>query len=66
MSTDKADPSKKDASISSTDNLVKTTNKGDVELSEEELKRVTGGKLVQDAVSGNLSQKVDVKFTTTT
>jgi bacteriocin-like protein len=50
MSTDKIDPSKKDATISSTDDLVKTTNKGDVELSEEELKRVSGG----------------IKFTTTT
>jgi hypothetical protein len=42
MSTDKIDPSKKDASISSADDLTKTS-KGDVELSEEELKRVTGG-----------------------
>jgi len=66
MSPDKNDPSKKDATISSADDLVKTSKSGDVELSEEELKRVTGGKLVQDAVSGNLSQKVDVKFTTTT
>jgi hypothetical protein len=38
MSTDKIDPSKKDATISSADDLTKTTNKGDVELSEEELK----------------------------
>jgi bacteriocin-like protein len=29
--------------ISSADDLTKTTNKGDVELSEEELKRVSGG-----------------------
>jgi hypothetical protein len=43
MSTDKIDPSKKDATISSADDLTKTTKKGDVELSEEELKRVTGG-----------------------
>jgi len=43
MSTDKIDPSKKDATISSADDLVKTTNSGDVELTEEELKRVTGG-----------------------
>jgi bacteriocin-like protein len=40
MSTNKIDPSKKDATISSADDLVKS---GDVELSEEELKRVTGG-----------------------
>jgi hypothetical protein len=43
MSTDKADPSKKDPKISSADDLTKTTKKGDVELSEEELKRVAGG-----------------------
>jgi type VI protein secretion system component Hcp len=43
MSTDKTDASKKDATISSADDLTKTTSKGDVELSEEELKRVTGG-----------------------
>lgn len=41
MSTDKIDRSKKDAKISSADDL--TTKKGDVELSEQELKRVTGG-----------------------
>jgi hypothetical protein len=58
MSTDKIDPSKKDTTISSADDLAKTTNKGDVELSEEELKRVTGGgksrthdKLPPDTVS---------------
>jgi hypothetical protein len=43
MSTDKIDPSKKDATTSSADDLTKTANKGDVELSEEELKRVSGG-----------------------
>jgi len=43
MSDDKADPSNKDPKISSADDLVKTTKGGDVELSEEELKRVTGG-----------------------
>jgi hypothetical protein len=43
MSDDKIDPSKKDATISSADDLVKTTNSGDVELSEEQLNRVTGG-----------------------
>jgi len=40
MSTDKADPGKKDASISSADDLVKTSKSGDVELTEEGLKRV--------------------------
>jgi hypothetical protein len=43
MSTDKIDPSSKDPKISSADDLTKTTNKGNVELSEEELKRVAGG-----------------------
>jgi len=43
MSDDKVDPSKKDPQISSADDLVKPTKKGDVELSEEELKRVSGG-----------------------
>jgi bacteriocin-like protein len=40
MNTDKIDPSKKDTTISSTDDLVKPAN---AELSEEELKRVSGG-----------------------
>ena len=44
MSNDKIDPSSKDPKISSADDLTKTTNNGDVELNEEELKRVTGGK----------------------
>jgi bacteriocin-like protein len=43
MSTDKADPSKKDTTISSTDDLTKTTKKGDVELTENELAHVSGG-----------------------
>ena len=43
MSDDKSDPKKKDPQISSADDLTKTTKKGDVELSEEELKRVSGG-----------------------
>jgi len=45
MGDDKVDPSKEDPKISSADDLTKTTNKGDVELSEEELKRVSGGGL---------------------
>jgi hypothetical protein len=44
MSTDKIDPSNKDATISSTDDLVKTTQGGEVELTEEQLNRVTGGR----------------------
>ena len=42
MNTDKIDPGKKDAKISSTDNLAKS-----VELSEKELERVTGGGTVK-------------------
>ena len=63
MSTDKIDPSSKDPKISSADDLAKTTNKGDVELSEEELKRVTGGGTT--AVSGDLGRTVKFKFSTT-
>ena len=44
MSNDRNDPKKKDPKISSADDLSKTTKKGDVELSEEELKRVSGGR----------------------
>ena len=43
MSNDTVDPSKKDPQISSADDLTKTTKKGDAELSEEELKRISGG-----------------------
>jgi bacteriocin-like protein len=43
LSNDKSDPKKKDSKISSADDLTKTSKKSDVELSEEELKRVTGG-----------------------
>jgi bacteriocin-like protein len=43
MSTDNIDPSDKDATISSTDDLVKTIKSGDVEMTEEELNRVSGG-----------------------
>jgi hypothetical protein len=40
----KVEPNKKDTKISSADDLTKTSKSGDVELDEEELKRVTGGK----------------------
>ena len=54
MSTDKIDPSNKDPKISSADDLVKTTKSGDVELSEEQLKRVSGGSvLMQKCVQGS-------------
>jgi hypothetical protein len=63
MSNDKIDPSKKDATISSADDLTKTSKKGDVELTEEELKRAAGGvKLYQDAVAGDLSASVKFKY----
>jgi len=48
MGDDKIDPSKKDPKISSADDLTKTTKKSDVELNEEELKRVSGGLKIQD------------------
>ena len=54
MGTDKIDPSKKRATISSADDLVKTTKSGDVELSEEELKRVSGGAKTNIKLSNNL------------
>jgi bacteriocin-like protein len=44
MSDDKVDPSKKDPQISIADDLTKT-KKGDGELSEEELKNVSGGNI---------------------
>ena len=66
MSTDKTDSSKKDTTISSADDLVKPTKSGDVELTEGELKRVTGGgKIMQDSVAGTLEKKVDIKWSTT-
>ena len=43
MSDDTVDPSNKDPQISSADNLTKTTKSDDVEMTEEELKRVSGG-----------------------
>ena len=44
MSTDKIDPNKKDATISSTDDFSKASKSGDVELTKEELDSVSGGK----------------------
>ena len=57
MSTDKIDPSKKEATISSTDDVVKTTKSGDVELTEKELKRVVGG-----ATDGSLEAGIHFKY----
>jgi hypothetical protein len=45
----KAEPKKKDTKISSADDLTKTTKNGDIELTEEELKRVAGGYTPQKA-----------------
>jgi hypothetical protein len=39
----KAEPSKKGTKISPADDLTKTRKSGDIELDEEELKRVSGG-----------------------
>ncbi len=58
MGDDKIDPSKKDATISSADDLAKTTKSGDVELSEEELKRVAGG---TESLSLNFT-KIEYKY----
>ena len=41
--SDKVHPNSKETKISSADDLTKTSKSGDVELDEEELKRVTGG-----------------------
>ena len=43
MSTDKIDPKAQDPKISSADDLNKTTNKADAELTENELAKVSGG-----------------------
>jgi len=43
MSNDKIDPKAKDPKVSSADDLTKTSKKGDVELTEEELNRASGG-----------------------
>jgi type VI protein secretion system component Hcp len=56
MSTNKIDPKNEGTKISSTDDLTKTTNKSDVELSEEELKRVSGGGKLVDKASPVLMQ----------
>jgi hypothetical protein len=37
------EPKKKETKISSADDLIKTKKSGDIELDEEELKRVSGG-----------------------
>ncbi len=41
----KVEPKRKDTKISSADDLIKTSKSGDIELDEEELKRVSGGAL---------------------
>ena len=43
----KGEPSKKGTKISPADDLIKTSKTGDVELEEEELKRVTGGSAIK-------------------
>ena len=46
---------------SSPDTLLKTSKKKDIELTEKELGKVSGG-----SVAGDLSSTVQFKFTTTT
>ena len=60
MSTDKSDPSKKDTIISSADDLVKTTKSGDVELTEEGLKGVSGGR--PQKADGSLEAGIQFKY----
>jgi len=67
MATDKADPSKQDTTISSADDLVKTTKSGDVELTEEGLKRVSGGHKVNveykpQKADGSLDAGIHFKY----
>jgi bacteriocin-like protein len=54
-----------EAKGSRSDPLTKTTNDGKIELTEEELNRVSGG-ILQDAVAGTFEKKVEIKWTTTT
>jgi bacteriocin-like protein len=44
----KGEPSKKGTKISPADDLTKTSKSGDIELDEEELKRISGGAGTQD------------------
>ena len=65
MSADKDDPAKTDTTISSADDLVKTTKSGEVELTETELKRVAGGGTVAykpQRADGSLDAGVHFKY----
>lgn len=67
MSTDKADSGKKDTTISSADDLVKTTKSGEVELTEEGLKRASGGNKVNveykpQKADGSLEAGIHFKY----
>jgi hypothetical protein len=55
-----------EAKGSRSDHLTKTTNDGKIELTEEELNRVSGANILQDAVAGTFEKKVEIKWTTTT
>jgi len=55
-----------EAKGSRSDRLTKTTNDGKIELTEEELNRVSGANILQDAVAGTFEKKVEIKWTTTT
>jgi bacteriocin-like protein len=49
----------------SPDALLKAGKKGEIELTEKDLEKVSGGgKLTTDAVAGDLSATVKFKFTT--
>lgn len=60
MSADKDHPNSKDTTISSADNLVKTTKNGDIELTEAELKRVAGGR-ADASLDAGVHFKYDIK-----
>lgn len=60
MSNDKGGTSNKGTIISTADDLVRTTKSGDVELTEDELKRVSGGK--PQKTDGSLDAGIHFKY----
>jgi hypothetical protein len=60
MSTDKkTETPNQQSKIVTPDALAKTTKEGDIELREEELKRVTGGGLHLEGIKGQLPPTKD-------
>ncbi len=54
--------SKREPKRATPDALVKTTKKGHIKLTEEELSRVTGGQKVVEPVAGDLSPTTRLKY----